>query len=154
MITIADTLLPEHILLDLDAPTGPEALESLLANLRDDERVLDWDKFSKEVRKHPQCRVADDADFGISVPHARTDAVNAMVMSAARLKTPLTFRGCPKPIRYIFCLGVPKTIAAEYLRIAGALMRLLSDPEMEAALRETTSREAFIAALTKLEAKL
>ncbi len=154
MITIADTLSPEHVLLDLN-PSSPEAaLDALIGVLRDDERVLDWGEFVEEVRAHPGCRVAEGADFGISVPHARTEAVGDMVMSAARLATPLKFPDCAKPIRYLFCVGIPKKLAADYLRIAGALMRIFTDPETETALREAKTRDAFVDALARLEVKL
>jgi PTS system fructose-specific IIC component len=154
MITIADTLLPDRVLLDLAAKTPEATVEKLIAALRKDERIVDWAEFAKVVRAHPQCRVAENADFGIAVPHARTDAVSEMAMSAARLATPLEFPGCAKPIRYIFCFGIPMAMASDYLRIAGALMRIFSDAETEAELRAAATREAFVAALARLELKV
>jgi mannitol/fructose-specific phosphotransferase system IIA component (Ntr-type) len=153
MITIADTLLPDRVLLNLAAKTPEAAVEKLLAALRKDERIVDWEEFAKVVRTHPQCRVADNADFGIVVSHARTDAVSQMAMSAARLAAPLDFPGCPKPIRYIFCFGIPMAMASDYLRIAGALMRIFSDPETESELRAAATREKFVASLGRLELK-
>ncbi len=154
MITIADTLETEHVLLDLTASTMEDAVRQLVNALRDDERVLDWKEFAAALTGSPHCRVGEGADFGICVPHARTDSVNSMVMSAGRLTKPLNIRECPRPIRYIFCLGIPKAVASEYLRIAGALMRIFTDPETEEALRATTTRDEFVAALARLEVKL
>lgn len=154
MITIGDTLLSECVKLDFTAATPEEAIGKVAALLRQDQRVLNWKEFEKELRAHPPCRVAEVADFGICVPHARTDAVNGMVMSAGRLATPLPFPDCSKPVRYIFCLGIPKTMAADYLRIAGALMRIFTDPETETVLSGTKSREEFVQALEQLEVKV
>jgi mannitol/fructose-specific phosphotransferase system IIA component (Ntr-type) len=153
MITIADTLAPEHVILDLAGTTPSAVIAKLTAVLRNDERVLDWKAFEKEMGAQPAFRVAEGADFGICVPHARTDTVSEMVMSAGRLAQPLVFKDCPQPIRYIFCLGVPKAVAAEYLRIAGVLMRIFTDPETERALREAATREAFVATLAGLEVR-
>jgi len=154
MITIGDTLLPERIQLNLVASTPEEAISKVAGLLRYDQRVLNWATFEKELRAHPPCRVAEVADFAICVPHARTDAVNGMVMSAGRMDGPLQFPDCPKPIRFIFCLGIPKTMASDYLRIAGALMRIFTDPDIQMILSWTKSREEFIEALEQLEVKV
>ncbi len=154
MITIGDTLLPEHVMLNLSAATPEEAISKVTSLLRQDQRILNWTEFEKEMRAHPPCRVAGAADFGICVPHARTEAVSGMVMSAGRFVVPVLFQECPKPVRYIFCLGIPKTMAADYLRIAGSLMRIFTDPETEGILAQTKSREEFITALEHLEVKL
>ena len=154
MITIATTLDPEDVALDLVAATPEEAIAQLSAMLRRDERVLDWQEFSRVLQAHPPCRVAEVGDFGICIPHARTDAVTDLVMSACRLTPELTFTDCAKPVRYIFCLGVPQAMAADYLRIAGALMRLFTDAETERALSAAAPREEFVHALSRLETKL
>ncbi len=154
MIHIADTLAPEHIALHLTAATPEAAIAATVALLRDSEDVLDWDRFSSELHGRPPCRVSDAADFGICVPHVRTGAVAAMVISAARLEQPMPFPDCPKPVRYIFCIGIPVALASDYLRIAGALMRIFTDVETEAALRGATAREVFVAVLSRLEMKI
>lgn len=154
MITIPDTLSPDHVLLDLIVTDPARAIEQLAQVLRNDEHVLDWNVFYEAIRANPPCKVADVAPFGICIPHARTNAVTGMVLSAARCATRITFPDCDKPIRYIFCIGVPMALAADYLRIAGALMRLFTDPEAEAALRTADTPTEFIASLTRLERKL
>ncbi len=154
MITISTALDPDHVALDLAAATPQEALARMAAMLRNDERVVDWREFSEVLQARPPCRVADAAEFGICIPHARTDAVTDLVMSAARLIPGVAFEGCEQPVRYIFCLAVPQTMAADYLRIAGALMRLFKDGETERALREAATREEFVHVLSRLETKL
>jgi PTS system nitrogen regulatory IIA component len=154
MIHIYDTLRPEHILLGLAAADPESATEALVDKLRDDERVLDWATFYEAVRKHPPCRVSDGAAFGICIPHARTEAVSGMVLAAARLARDTIFPECEKPVRYVFCLGVPQEMAADYLRIAGLLMRIFTDAATEEALRTAQNGEAFLSALESLEVKL
>jgi len=154
MIKLRDALQPEHVQLSLACENPEQAIARTAELLRNDERIANWAEFVRELRAHPPCRVAESADFGICVPHARTDAVTSMAMSAARLTEPLKFPDCPKPIRYIFCLGIPQAMAADYLRIAGALMRIFADPETENVLAATKSREEFIRALERLEAKI
>ncbi len=154
MISLADTLAPEHVALALPATTPEAAVAQLAGLLRHDERVLDWPAFYAELREHLPCRVLEQEDFGICVPHARTSAVSEMVMSAGRFDPGITFSACDKPVRYLFCIGVPQAMASDYLRIAGALMRIFTDPEAEAALHAAATREEFVAVLTRLERKL
>lgn len=154
MITIATTLEPEDVLLDFAVATPEDAVTRVAAMLRTDERVLDWQEFSHVLQSHPPCRVADVADFGICIPHARTDAVTDLVMSAGRLSPEVAFTECAKPVRYVFCLGVPRALAADYLRIAGALMRLFKDADTEGALRVARTREEFVHVLSRLETRL
>ena len=122
--------------------------------LRNDSRVLDWEAFTTALRSHPPCNVSDDSGFGICIPHARTTALTAMVMSAARLTPEIAFPECPCPVRYIFCIGVPQEMASDYLRLAGALMRIFTDAETENALHSAATRQAFLETLSKLERKL
>jgi PTS system nitrogen regulatory IIA component len=75
-------------------------------------------------------------------------------MSAGRLSPEVAFTECAKPVRYVFCLGVPRALAADYLRIAGALMRLFKDADTEGALRVARTREEFVHVLSRLETRL
>lgn len=154
MIHVEDTLRPEHVLLGLVANSPEAATDALLARLHDDERVLDWAAFHEAVRKHPPCRVWDSAPYGICIPHARTDAVSGMVLTAARLATDTMFPECEKPVRYVFCLGVPQAMASDYLRIAGLLMRIFTDQGAEETLRTAQNGETFLSALENLEVKI
>jgi PTS system nitrogen regulatory IIA component len=154
MIHIEDTLRPEHVLLGLEAGTPESATAALLETLRGDERVLDWLLLEEALKKHPPCRVWDHAPYGICIPHARTDAVSGMVLTAARLALDTPFPDCEKPVRYVFCLGVPQAMASDYLRIAGLLMRIFSDRGTEETLRTAEDGEVFLAALERLELKI
>ena len=154
MITIGDTLLAEDVALDLPVESPVAIIDHVARLLVDDERVLDWAEFHRALNAHPPCRVSEESDFGICIPHARTSAVNEMVMSAARVAGVLRFADCPQPIRYIFCIGVPKTMASDYLRIAGALMRIFKDSNAEQELRQATTPAEFVEVLCRLEKRL
>lgn len=154
MITIADALTPEHVKINLSGCTFETMLTTLVASLKTDERVDDWAALVAGLRANPPCKVSESADFGICIPHARTNAVTSMVMSAGRCDEPLLLPDCARPIRYFFCIGVPQAMAADYLRIVGALMRLMTDLETETLVREARSPAQFVSALSGLERKL
>lgn len=154
MLTIADTLRPEHVVLRMEATEPAEAMGQLARLLQKDRRITNWDAFFASLTDQPVSRVSEKTDFAIYLAHARSEAVTEMVMSAARLSVPLLVPGCEKAVRYLFCIGMPHAVAAEYLRIAGALMRLFTDTALEEALRSAVSREEFVATLAKLEVRL
>jgi mannitol/fructose-specific phosphotransferase system IIA component (Ntr-type) len=154
MITIPDALSAEHIELDLAAANAEEAIAHVAGLLRHDARVLDWSAFYQAVRHQVPCRLAEAGDFSICLPHARTSAVAELSMSAGRVAGILPFPGARFPVRYIFCIGAPKALAGDYLRVVGALMRIFSDPHAEALLRTATTKQEFLEVLGAGEMKL
>ncbi len=154
MIHLEDTLRAEHVVLGLPAETAEEAGRKLAALLRDDERILEWQTFHEALRQRSPCLVVDDADFGMCIVHARTSALSSMVLAAARLRVDTVFAECARPVRYVFCLGVPQEMAADYLRIAGLLMRIFTNPPVEQALHTAKTGHAFLHALESLEVTL
>lgn len=153
MLTIADILNPRHVLLDLKTATGDEAVQKVASLLRQDERVRDWLGFYNSLKDHSHC-VDATADFEICIPHTRTDCVNTMVMSIGRSSEGVTFPDSPKPVRYIFCIGLPKEMASEYLRIIGSIARFFKDPAMIQRLDAASNASEFIAVLSEKEMAL
>ncbi len=49
MIRIRETLLPDHIVLDLIACSRDEAVQQLVGSLRSDTRVTDWPRIRSRV---------------------------------------------------------------------------------------------------------
>jgi mannitol/fructose-specific phosphotransferase system IIA component (Ntr-type) len=154
MITLTEALAREGVALDVRATSPQEALRDVAALLRNDPRVVNWDEVYSALCKTVRCVADTDAGFGICIPHARTDAATAMVMSAGRFDRDVLFPDNPQPIRYMFCIAVPVALASDYLRIVGLLARLLRDPENEGRLLRAPTVAEFVATLAQLEAQL
>ncbi len=154
MRTLASILRAEFVALELGSRMGSGALEEVAGLLCRNPAVSDWETFYKQLQANPSCLPDNDGKFGICIPHARTGAVSDLVMSVGRSSEGVRFEGIPYPVRYVFCIGLPSALNAEYLRIVGLLARILRDPEGEAELREAASRGAFLQTLGRLEAKL
>jgi mannitol/fructose-specific phosphotransferase system IIA component (Ntr-type) len=153
MITIADILKPEHVVLDVQARKPEAAISEVAAPLRTDARVLDWEAVLAGFFKVAPCLPASP-DFAICIPHTRTDQLTSLAMSVGRSAHGIVFPGCGPPVRYLFCIGVQIALAADYLRIVGLLARLVKDPASEERLRAAGSGSDFVHALSRLEAKL
>ncbi len=153
MITIADILRPEHVILEVAATTFDGAIAEVAAPLRKDERVLNWDAVLAGFFKVAPCLPASP-DFAICIPHVRTDELTSLAMSVGRSTRGIPFPASPVPVRYIFCIGVQLALAADYLRIVGLIARLVKDPSSEERLRKAPTGIEFVQALSRLEAKL
>ena len=154
MISIADTLTTDRIAITLVATDHRAAIRRVAELLQNAEDVFDWDALNEELLESCPCLAESGGDFAICLPHSRADSVGAMVMSAGRFDDGVEFPGCSQPIRYIFCIGVPRALENDYLRILGLLARVLKAPQTEADLRNAATPAAFMACLTALEAKL
>jgi mannitol/fructose-specific phosphotransferase system IIA component (Ntr-type) len=154
MITIEDTLATDRIALGLAAADHHEAIGLVADLLQNVSEVLHWPVLFEGMRKSWPCLAGEDGDFAICLPHARTDAVSSMVMSIGRFDRGVPFPDCAQPVRYLFCIGVPKAMANDYLRIVGLLVRILRDKAAEADLRTAETPGKFLAGLSALETKL
>jgi len=154
MISIADTLEPDRVRLSLNSNFSSIAIDEVAATLRNVPAVLDWDELHAGLHRSAPCLAETGGEFAICLPHARTDAVTRMVMAVGRSLTGVDFRGCSAPVRYIFCIGVPKALANDYLRIVGLLARILKQSKTEQALSNAQSPIEFVHHLSVLEASL
>lgn len=146
MLTIADVLKPTQIDLDVKATNPEEAVFQVADLLQGDDRVLDRTKFYDALKAKTAC-VAEGDGFQVWIPHARTQWVSTMVMSVG------VSRGADC-INYIFVIGVPVPLAADYLRIIGALARIFRASGSEKALREIKTPDEFLAVLCSKEMNL
>ncbi len=153
MITIGDILKESSIDLGLKMANREEAIFHVASLLKEDARVTDWNSFYAGLKSKDPC-LATASDLRICIPHTRTDSVNDMVMSAGRSDGGIRMAGGSAPIHFIFVIGVPAALAADYLRIIGALARIFRSPEAEARFGNAQSPAEFLQLLGAAEMKL
>jgi len=153
MITIADILKPESIDLDLKMGNQEEAINHVASMLKEDERVTDWNAFYQSLLSKQPCLAAAGGSE-ICIPHTRTDGVTGMVMSAGRSQAGIIAAEAQWPIHFIFVIGVPVALAADYLRIIGALTRIFKAPVTRERLLQTQKPGEFLQLLASAEMKL
>jgi mannitol/fructose-specific phosphotransferase system IIA component (Ntr-type) len=127
MIRLRETLLPDHVLLDLDSGTREEAVRRVAETLRSDPRVADWRQFFQTLKER-DANAKTNLQYGVTLPHARTSAVTAMVMAFGRLKEPAIERD--GTIHFVIVFGIPEAMDAEYLRLVGTLMRVFRNEKL------------------------
>jgi len=154
MITIADLLRPDHIALQTRATEPKNAIDEVAALLKSVPAVLDFQALLKGVQSSAPCLPEPGGGFALCIPHTRGECVNEMVMSVGRSEAGIVFPHVELPVRYVFCIAVPRALAADYLRIVGLLARVFKDRTAEVELRAAATGTEFVDLLSRREAKL
>jgi len=154
MITVADLLRPDHVALQMRATDPKSAIDEVAGLLKNVVEVLDFQALLKGVHSSAPCLPEPGGGFALCIPHTRGECVSEMVMSVGRSEAGIVFPNVEVPVRYIFCIAVPRALAADYLRIVGLLARVFKDRAAEAELRAAANGADFIDLLSRREAKL
>ncbi len=143
-LLIAD---PDVVVLALRAASGEEAIQALHAKMSAARDVVrDAPRFLLDLLERARLSsvcIADD----IALPHARTSAVDRLVLGVARTEQGVRFDADHANVRLIFLVGTPKDALAEYLQMVAALSRLLRNPIARGALLGAPDEADFRALL-------
>ena len=116
---------PDALILDLAANSREAALSGLHAALSRSPAVKDAPRLLHGLLERamlaPICIAPD-----VALPHARTDAVERIVLGVARLAAPGVGFDAEHPnVRLVFMVGTPKPQVDEYLLAVAAITRVL-----------------------------
>jgi len=142
----AQFLQPSRILLDVVATDKNDAILEVAGIVRRDPDVLDFKCFCQELLDRDALR-STAAGYGVAFPHARTDAVREIVISAGRSKEGIRFG--EEMVHFIFVIGTPRQKVSEYLVAVGTLARLMRTEKVRTALTNAATPEEFVQALAK-----
>jgi mannitol/fructose-specific phosphotransferase system IIA component (Ntr-type) len=140
---------PDVVTLDLVATSREAALRALHGQLSRNPAVKDADRFLFDlldrVMLSTVCIAAD-----VALPHARTTAVERIVLGIARIAAPgVGFDGEHPHVRLMFLIGTPKQQVEEYLRVVAGISRLLKTDGVHAGLLSATNEMEFRAILAR-----
>ena len=150
---IADRLIKERIMLDIDVVNKEDAIRAVSFSLKDADEITDYVVFLNDVLKRESL-----ASTGIggetAIPHARTDAVKEFVIAMGRTRQGIDFGSLDKkPVRLVFLMGTPSEKGIkEYLKIIAHLSRLLKKENLRKVLLEAQKPEEIIKVLREYEA--
>jgi mannitol/fructose-specific phosphotransferase system IIA component (Ntr-type) len=138
---------PDVVMLDLAATSREAALKALHGALALQPGVKDADRLLRDILERvivASVCIAPD----VALPHARTSAVDRIVLGVARIAAPgVGFDGEHPNVRLMFMIGTPRHPVQEYLQLVAALSRLLRKPGARAALLEAPTEAEFRAVL-------
>jgi mannitol/fructose-specific phosphotransferase system IIA component (Ntr-type) len=144
--TLPDLLEPRHVKLALRSRTAQNAIRELVGLLAPDENVAEPDKFAEQVIAR-EASSPSEVDEGVAFPHARTDAVEKIVLMIGRSRSGVPFGKLSRRANLIFLIGVPQRLVSDYLVCVGALARIARNEAIRGELLRVKTTEAFIKAL-------
>jgi len=137
MLSLADILLPEDILLDLDV-TNPAALFDTVGR-----NMQRWHGLARvpvaEVLGQREALGSTALGQGVAIPHGRLAGLRQTHAAYARPRRPLPFNAPDgKPVTDFVVLLVPERATEEHLGILAGISSLFTDPRFREALHACT----------------
>jgi CBS domain-containing protein len=150
-VRLADYLQPAHIAVPLNAKTLKAALHEMVQRLSKSGAIRDPVEMEQELARS-RARDIVAIGRGVVLPHFRTEAVDAMVVSLgiAPQELDVADTGLESAPRVVAMILAPPAAATLYLQTVAALARLLSDDDVVRAI--TNARTAAeVAQLPQLQ---
>ena len=140
---------PDALILDLVANSREAVLCRLHEQLAGCPGVKDAPAFLHSLRERamlaPVCIAPD-----VALPHARTAAVNRVVLGVARLAVPgVGFDAEHPQVRLVFMVGTPQASVEDHLLAVAAITRLLQPDGRRAGLLAARTEAEFRALLAR-----
>jgi PTS system nitrogen regulatory IIA component len=146
--SIADILTPQRIVL-LETKTKKEALERLIEVIAAHPAVKDKDKFAEGIFRREQL-MSTGIGLGVAVPHVRLETIRELIMAVGISKTDIedydSLDG--RPVRILFMVAAGKNQHVQYIKILGAISRLIKEEKMRNSLLDAPDPQAVYNLLT------
>jgi mannitol/fructose-specific phosphotransferase system IIA component (Ntr-type) len=123
------------VLLDLDIGDRSELIRRLAAGLADCPDVVDLEAFTRQLIRR-EMDTPTGLENGCALPHARSAAVEEIVLVVGRSLVPVDFGAADGPASLFFLFGVPEHCITQYLKLVAKLSSLLKSAEFRRRLLE------------------
>ena len=142
---LRDLLLPEHMIVPLNAATVKDATEQLAQRLVDSGAVAEPNRLRALIEDSWPEDLTSVGDHAF-LPHFRTEAVRSLLISVGIAPRPIQSEKDPhRAARVVIFIVAPPRDSPTYLQVIGALARALSDADTLHALLEARTPEDVLA---------
>ncbi len=143
-LRISDYLKPEVIMMQLKQQEKIAVLKELAEYLVENKLVKDGDEFINALAKRENLESTGIGN-GIAIPHARTNAVDNLILAFARSPEGVDFSAIDgKPSHLIFLIASPEHKKSEYIMALAKLSRLLRREAVRKMLMDAQSPEEIL----------
>lgn len=151
-LRISDFLKLESIIMEIKSKEKIAAIKELVGHMVANKFVSDGEKFLNALAKRENLESTGIGD-GIAIPHARTDAVQELILAFARSTEGIDFSSIDgKPSYLIFLIASPESKKSEYIMALAKLSRLLRRQPVREQLKNANSPEEILNIIKKNEA--
>jgi fructose-specific phosphotransferase system IIA component len=150
-LRISNFLKTEAIMMEIKAKEKIAAIKELIDHMVGKQLVRDGEKFFSALAQRENLESTGIGD-GIAIPHARTDAVDDLLLVFARSPSGVDFSSIDgKPSHLIFLIASPKNKKSEYIMALAKLSRLLRKPSVRDLLAHARNPEEILDIIKKNE---
>ena len=151
VVEVKGYIREELINLDLLSERKEDAIRELARLMERTQGMIDFDLFLEDVFKRERLGTTGIGD-GIAIPHARTDAVDQLVIALGRSARGVEFESLDgKKVKLLFLMGTPKGSVSHYLKILAQLTRLLKEGTFRDKLLEARDKELVVSLFREIE---
>lgn len=144
VLKISKLLKPQAIIMDIKARDKIDAIKELVNYMAEKKMVRDREEFQTALAKRENLESTGIGD-GIAIPHARTNAVDDLLLAFARSQQGVDFSSIDgKPSHIIFLIASPEDKKSEYIVTLAKLSRLLRKQNVRTQLKNANSSEEIM----------
>ena len=141
----------ELINLDLLSEQKEDTIRELAQLMENAEGMVNFERFLEDVFERERLGTTGIGD-GIAIPHARTDAVDQLVIALGISARGVEFESLDgKKVKLLFLMGTPKESVSYYLKILAQLTHLLKESTFRDKLLEAQDKVTVVSLFREIE---
>ncbi len=150
-LKISNFLKPEAVIMEMNANEKLAAIRELVEFMVSKNIARDHEQLFEALAKRENLESTGIGD-GIAIPHARTNAVDDVVLVFARSSAGIDFSSIDgKPSHIVFLIASPENKKSEYIIALAKLSRLLRKMSVRDQLRNASNPQEVIDIIKKNE---
>lgn len=140
------------IVINMDAKDKKEAINKLIALIKNENKIDSEEEFLKCVLKR-ESEFSTGVGNGIAIPHGRSETVKEAIVAFGKLNKKIDWNSIDSElVDLIFLLGVPeKNTENLHLKILAQLSRKLMDENFVSQLRDANTEQEIYSLLCHIE---
>ena len=148
---VSDYIKKELVNLNLLSKKKEDAIREIAQLMQNTQEIVDFRRFLEDVFEREKLGTTGIGDE-IAIPHARTDAVDRLVIAIGRSTNGVEFKSLDgRKVKLLFLMGTPIGTVSHYLKILAQLTRLLKREPFREKLLEAQDGEAVVKLFREIE---
>lgn len=150
---LTEILNPQCIRVPLAAATKQEAIFALVDLLAAHATIGSAEELKQAVWQREMTRTTG-MGYGIAIPHGKTRGCKSLAIAMARLAKPIDFGSIDgRPVDLVFLLASPMDQTAPHIQALASISRMLNDPDLRAAIKQTPDSAGLYQIIVDHESK-
>jgi len=138
---ISEILTQEFIISDMQSDSKDAAITELLNLFKDDARVKDMELVQNAVFERESI-MSTGVGKGFAIPHAKTNAINDIIVAFGKLKEPIDFKSLDEqPVSFIFLLVGKESHVGPHIKLLSRISRMMNKDEFRDSLLSASTSE-------------